>query len=371
MPTSRADKGGRGSATSTHTSSAAHGTLGNRMVRLAYMRTCRGFPFTEAQLRGTALAAGCEGYSVYHLTASRSHLGWQVRTCASWESERPHAKQARRGTHMWRYSVLVNRSPPPVVSTDVALGARPTAWPVDPRPSRRLPCWLPLFRGRWAHPMPSLPCRQSPPHSLPLVAARPSRTHGRGCGAGGSCTTTAGFLTPGHRPSSSAASGSAVGQTTAAAQAAHQRISGTNACAGLGYVSLDTSVFWPDSPRGRFRTATDKVATRNVRVWYGRQKMVLERQTHPKRSRRTCTCEYALQSWRGASHPKSLTFTIRHFVSSPYDAGVFTSDSANGYSMSESMPTTSARCFTAASTVKYSPRPAATSCVSKQLIRLR
>ena len=33
----------------------------------------------------------------------------------------------------------------------------------------------------------------------------------------------------------------------------------------------------------------------------GRQRMVLERGTNPKRSRRTCTCEYGLQSWRGKS----------------------------------------------------------------------
>jgi hypothetical protein len=32
------------------------------------------------------------------------------------------------------------------------------------------------------------------------------------------------------------------------------------------------------------------VANRTIRVWHGRQKMVLERGTNPKRSRRTCTC---------------------------------------------------------------------------------
>jgi hypothetical protein len=38
-----------------------------------------------------------------------------------------------------------------------------------------------------------------------------------------------------------------------------------------------------------------KVANRNW-VGTGRQKMVLERWTNPKRSRRTCTCEYGRQS---------------------------------------------------------------------------
>jgi type IV pilus biogenesis protein CpaD/CtpE len=33
----------------------------------------------------------------------------------------------------------------------------------------------------------------------------------------------------------------------------------------------------------------------------GRQKRLLERWTNPKLSRRTCTCEYGLQSWRGES----------------------------------------------------------------------
>jgi hypothetical protein len=33
----------------------------------------------------------------------------------------------------------------------------------------------------------------------------------------------------------------------------------------------------------------------------GRQEMVLERWANPKLSRRTCTCEYGLQSWRGDS----------------------------------------------------------------------
>jgi hypothetical protein len=38
-----------------------------------------------------------------------------------------------------------------------------------------------------------------------------------------------------------------------------------------------------------------------LRFSTARQKMVLERRTHPKRLRRTCTCVYALQSWRGES----------------------------------------------------------------------
>jgi hypothetical protein len=42
---------------------------------------------------------------------------------------------------------------------------------------------------------------------------------------------------------------------------------------------------------------------RIVTLWFGmgRQKRVLERWTNPKVSRRTCTCEYVLQSHRGNS----------------------------------------------------------------------
>jgi hypothetical protein len=44
-----------------------------------------------------------------------------------------------------------------------------------------------------------------------------------------------------------------------------------------------------------------KVANRSIRVWHGRQKMVPERWTNPKLSRRTCSCEYGLRSWVGKS----------------------------------------------------------------------
>jgi hypothetical protein len=50
------------------------------------------------------------------------------------------------------------------------------------------------------------------------------------------------------------------------------------------------------------RTTTRKVANRNVRVWHGGdRKWSLERWTTPTRSRRTCACEYGLQSCRGKS----------------------------------------------------------------------
>jgi hypothetical protein len=71
--------------------------------------------------------------------------------------------------------------------------------------------------------------------------------------------------------------------------------------------------------------AMHKVANRNG-FGTGRQKMALGRWTNPKLSRRTCTCEYGLQSRRGKSagvakrprelisHPKSLPL---RFATSP------------------------------------------------------
>jgi hypothetical protein len=53
----------------------------------------------------------------------------------------------------------------------------------------------------------------------------------------------------------------------------------------------------------RHRTAAMcKLRIERFRFGTGRQKLVLERGTTPKRSRRaSCTCEYELQSWRGES----------------------------------------------------------------------
>jgi hypothetical protein len=48
-------------------------------------------------------------------------------------------------------------------------------------------------------------------------------------------------------------------------------------------------------------TATQKLRIVTVRLGTGRQKMVLERWTNPTLSRRTCTCEYGLRSYRGKS----------------------------------------------------------------------
>jgi hypothetical protein len=70
------------------------------------------------------------------------------------------------------------------------------------------------------------------------------------------------------------------------------------------------------------------VANRDARVSArGDRKRVLERGTNPYLSRRACTCEYGLQSWRGESAgvakrprephlpPEIPTVTIRHFAS--------------------------------------------------------
>jgi hypothetical protein len=60
--------------------------------------------------------------------------------------------------------------------------------------------------------------------------------------------------------------------------------------------------YWSATPVGDPPTAMEKVANRNASwVGKGRQRMVLERWTNPKRSRRACTCEYGLQSCRGQS----------------------------------------------------------------------
>jgi hypothetical protein len=44
-----------------------------------------------------------------------------------------------------------------------------------------------------------------------------------------------------------------------------------------------------------------KVANRNIGEWHGATENAPERWTNPKRSRRTCTCEYGLQSCREKS----------------------------------------------------------------------
>jgi hypothetical protein len=48
-------------------------------------------------------------------------------------------------------------------------------------------------------------------------------------------------------------------------------------------------------------TAMKKLRIVTLRLARGDSKKVLERWTKPKLSRRTCTCEYALQIWRGKS----------------------------------------------------------------------
>jgi hypothetical protein len=50
-----------------------------------------------------------------------------------------------------------------------------------------------------------------------------------------------------------------------------------------------------------FHTEMQKLRIVTIEFGTGRQKMVLERWTNPKLSRRTCTCEYGLQSCRGKS----------------------------------------------------------------------
>ena len=62
----------------------------------------------------------------------------------------------------------------------------------------------------------------------------------------------------------------------------------------------DLSVRAPHRPY-TYQYNEEKLRIATLKFGTGAHKMVLERGTNPKRSRRTCTCEYGLQSCRGKS----------------------------------------------------------------------
>ena len=100
-------------------------------------------------------------------------------------------------------------------------------------------------------------------------------------------------------PPSGGRSGRCRGSTVVSTSAEHEGVKRGRGGGERSRLGPVWSSHAPSSSGGEYSDA--KVANRNVRVWHGATEMALERWTNPRRSRRTCACEYGLQLSRGGS----------------------------------------------------------------------